>query len=84
MRPATRAPTSSTGNAGDNILIGRGGNDTLDGGGENDTLKGGAGNDTYFVDSTDDQVFEEVGKGKDTVFAAGRATSWPPARRSRS
>jgi Ca2+-binding RTX toxin-like protein len=58
------------GNTADNILLGLGGNDTLDGGGDNDTLKGGAGNDTYFVDSADDQVFEEVGKGKDTVFAA--------------
>jgi trimeric autotransporter adhesin len=58
------------GNTADNILLGLGGNDTLDGGGDNDTLKGGAGNDTYFVDSADDQVFEDVGKGKDTVFAA--------------
>jgi Ca2+-binding RTX toxin-like protein len=58
-----------TGNTADNILLGRGGNDTLDGGAGNDTLKGGDGNDIYFLDSTDDQVFEDVGKGKDTVFA---------------
>ena len=34
----------------------------------------GKGNDTYLLDSTDDQVFDEIGKGKDTVLAAASYT----------
>jgi Ca2+-binding RTX toxin-like protein len=56
------------GNAGSNTLTGGVGNDTLNGGGGGDVLKGGAGNDTYAV-NPGDQLFEEIGKGKDTAVA---------------
>jgi Ca2+-binding RTX toxin-like protein len=60
-----------TGNGLGNSLAGLDGNDTLDGAGGADNLSGGKGNDTYFVDGLDDEVNEDIGQGKDTVFASG-------------
>ena len=62
-----KAANAITGNAGNNALYGGGGEDTLDSGAGNDTMEGGAGNDTYIVDSEDDLIIEEAGKGLDTV-----------------
>lgn len=59
------------GNSDDNLLIGLAGNDTLDGVGGSDTLQGGKGNDVYYVYSISDQVLENAGEGKDTIFAYG-------------
>ena len=63
-----------TGNGGANSINGLDGNDTLDGAGGADTLGGGKGNDTYFVDSVSDKVMENIGAGKDTVFAGADFT----------
>ncbi|CAN5384078.1 hypothetical protein BH10PSE6_BH10PSE6_10610 [soil metagenome] len=58
------------GGEGSNTLIGGAGNDTLDGQGGIDVMLGRTGNDTYYVDKTGDQVFEAMGEGTDTVYAA--------------
>ena len=56
-----------TGNSGNNIITGGAGNDTLTGGTGADTLVGGLGNDVYYVDNTNDSVFELFDEGIDTV-----------------
>lgn len=61
---------SLTGNASANVLNGLGGDDTIDGGAGKDTMNGGLGNDTYYVDNTDDVVFETLGQGSDLVIAS--------------
>ena len=38
------------------------------------THDGGKGNDTYFVDDGNDKVSEDIGEGKDTVFASDSFT----------
>ena len=53
-----RLPTSSSGNAGANVLDGKAGADTL---------RGAAGNDTYVVDTLADVLIENAGEGTDTV-----------------
>lgn len=57
------------GNTGDNTLTGGLKADTLDGGAGADILVGGGGDDSYYVDSSADQVAEQVSKGYDTVYA---------------
>ena len=58
------------GNDGFNILTGGAGNDFLDGGASGDAMDGGTGDDTYMIDDRDDQVFEAIGEGFDTVIVA--------------
>lgn len=72
-----------TGNEFDNKLVGLAGNDTLIGGFGNDHMNGnvgadiaigGAGDDLYFVDSQSDVVIEEIGGGRDSVYATANYT----------
>jgi Ca2+-binding RTX toxin-like protein len=58
------------GNGFANTLTGNSGNNLLDGGTGADAMAGGAGNDVYFVDNSDDAVFENANQGNDTVFAS--------------
>ncbi|WP_447763318.1 calcium-binding protein [Sphingopyxis panaciterrae] len=55
------------GGDGDDIIQGGNGNDRITGGGGNDTLIGGAGNDTYYIEGTNDLVFENALGGYDTI-----------------
>jgi len=61
--------------AGDDILIGGEGNDKLDGDLGNDDMRGGLGNDLYFVDSSLDQVTENLDQGNDGVVVVSAALS---------
>jgi serralysin len=58
------------GGADDDGLAGGAGADWLDGASGADNMYGGAGDDTYLVDSTFDQVIEEIAAGIDTVMSA--------------
>jgi Ca2+-binding RTX toxin-like protein len=58
------------GNNSDNLIVGNDLNNSLWSGGGVDRLYGGRGNDTYYIDRTDDLVFEEASAGVDTVHAA--------------
>ena len=67
------------GQAGADLLAGGGGDDMLDGGADDDVLRGGEGadrlsggegHDAFYVESARDLVFESVGEGIDTVYAA--------------
>ena len=62
------------GSSGDDGLSGGAGADRLDGGAGNDFMAGGLGNDIYIVDSSGDQVVNEVGfaqgGGIDTVITS--------------
>jgi len=62
------------GNSGNDVLQGGAGNDRLIGGFGDDVMTGGLGNDTYYVDSSDDLVFENSGSGTDTVIIAPGAS----------
>ncbi|THD06186.1 hypothetical protein B1991_14215 [Rhodanobacter lindaniclasticus] len=55
------------GNTLDNVLTGNEGNNRLEGGAGADKLYGGAGNDYLVVESSDDQVFEDMDGGTDVV-----------------
>jgi Ca2+-binding RTX toxin-like protein len=63
--------TTGTGNGGNNSLTGNSLNNTLNGGGGADTLMGGIGNDYYLINSADDVVIEERGRGTDTIEFTG-------------
>ncbi|HWR53978.1 MAG TPA: M10 family metallopeptidase C-terminal domain-containing protein [Bryobacteraceae bacterium] len=56
-----------TGNELDNVITGNSGDNSLDGLAGNDTMAGGLGNDTYFVNSSGDEVTENLDAGTDTV-----------------
>ena len=59
------------GGKGDDRLYGGAGNDTLNGGSSGaDKMAGGTGNDTYYVNSTDDQVYEDKNEGTDLVYSS--------------
>ena len=68
------------GNAGNNVLDGGKGNDVLNGGAGDDILTGGVsgtdrmggldGNDTYYVNSSDDEVYESKDYGTDLVYSS--------------
>lgn len=58
------------GNNAANSLIGSLGNDTLDGGLEADYMEGGVGDDNYFVDHTNDVIFEIALQGTDNVSSS--------------
>lgn len=58
---------SITGNSGANTLNGGGGADILNGGAGVDVLAGGNGGDTYIVDSTTDDIVENINDGVDEV-----------------
>ena len=62
------------GHAGDDTLYGSSGNELLDGGTGIDNMRGSSGDDTYIVDNTSDVVYEESGKGWDTVYASATYT----------
>ncbi len=64
---------------GNDLLLGQGGGDTLDGGAGDDTLwggfgadmlYGGAGSDVYYIDDTDDRIFENINAGSDTAVVS--------------
>jgi trimeric autotransporter adhesin len=57
------------GNADANVLFGNAGSNILNGEGGVDAMLGGAGDDFYFVDDTNDGVFENPGAGADVVFS---------------
>jgi Ca2+-binding RTX toxin-like protein len=57
------------GAGGNDSLYGDVGNDVLDGGTGSDLMQGGTGDDTYYVDSYNDQIFENFNSGIDTVRA---------------
>ena len=59
-----------TGTALYNYLDGGAGDDTLDGGTGADELDGREGNDTYYVDNSNDIIYERVGGGTDLVVAS--------------
>ncbi len=70
--PAT-VPTSSTPDAGRDIVFGGTGDDTVFGGGDADLIYGEAGNDRVFGDAGDDMI--NGGAGNDSVFGgAGNDT----------
>lgn len=60
-------PIDGTGNMLDNVLMGNEGDNRLEGGAGADKLYGGAGNDYLVVESSDDQVFEDMDGGIDVV-----------------
>ncbi|MBF9197231.1 calcium-binding protein [Microvirga terrestris] len=62
--------TKGTGNGLDNDITGNDAANTLDGGSGQDSLRGGGGNDTYWIDSAGDEIFEDDGKGTDTLIAS--------------
>jgi hypothetical protein len=62
------------GGADNDFLFGSGGDDYLDGDTGDDDMSGGSGNDTFVVDSSLDQVHENVGDGRDTVLATTNFT----------
>ncbi|ESQ93263.1 hypothetical protein ABAC460_00760 [Asticcacaulis sp. AC460] len=58
------------GSAFNDTLFGNDANNLLDGGKGKDALSGGAGDDTYILDHIEDSVYEEAGKGTDTVYSS--------------
>jgi hypothetical protein len=62
-----------TGNALANEIFGNNGVNVLDGGGGSDYLRGFLGNDVYYVDDPTDIVIEQIGEGRDVVYASGNA-----------
>jgi Ca2+-binding RTX toxin-like protein len=68
FRGDSTASFTGIGNDQYNRLAGLDGDDFLDGGAGADTMLGGGGNDTYYVDRHGDEVFEEAGKGDDTII----------------
>jgi VCBS repeat-containing protein len=62
-------PLSLIGNAFGQTIYGNAGANFIDGGGGTDLLVGLGGNDTYIVDSASDYVAEDVGAGRDVVYA---------------
>lgn len=65
------APSDQTSSdVSNNVLIGGEGNDAITGSNGADTMIGGAGNDIYYVNNIEDVVVEQVGGGKDTIYAS--------------
>ena len=56
------------GGGGADRLEGRGGDDILDGGPGADVMLGGTGNDSFVVDNVSDQVIENPGEGRDSIY----------------
>lgn len=62
------------GYAGIDTLSGGDGNDVLNGGTGSDIMIGGSGDDVFYVDANGDQLVENIGDGRDTVYS--NATSY--------
>jgi Ca2+-binding RTX toxin-like protein len=58
------------GNALANFIQGNDGANLIDGGKGADQMEGYGGNDTYYIDNVGDQVFEDAGKGEDTIVSS--------------
>ncbi|SMD13131.1 parallel beta-helix repeat (two copies) [Fulvimarina manganoxydans] len=69
ISPSTPAVNFIDGTSSRDTLIGTPGNDVIDGKASRDTMSGLAGNDVYYVDSSGDEVLEQLGEGFDQVFA---------------
>ncbi|HEX8623465.1 MAG TPA: calcium-binding protein [Allosphingosinicella sp.] len=69
-------PYHLAGNAFQNLIYGNEGNNVLTSGGGGDHLNGGGGHDIYFV-TAGDLVFEQAGKGHDTVNSNSHYTLYP-------
>ena len=67
MESKINITTSSSGSAGDDIMIGSENNDSLIGGNGNDILIGGAGNDRLEGSNGDDTYIFNKGDGQDTI-----------------
>lgn len=61
---------SAQGNELSNIIAGNDGNNLIDGDGGIDGLLGGSGNDTYIIDSSFDEIVENVDQGFEIAYAS--------------
>ncbi|WP_418317609.1 calcium-binding protein [Piscinibacter sakaiensis] len=66
----TPGPDILNGLQGNDKLYGFAGNDRLDGGPGVDSMYGGTGDDVYFVDHSQDAVYENANEGNDSIFAS--------------